>query len=238
MFRGWTRPTGSFPRRNWRRKRRVPVIWPFHLIFLRLREPKKVAGFSAVASAKTGGWMRFVRGKPSKNFFMRRTASRISTVKEPGRSALLPWIRVRSLTLLNQKSSGWRWALHSAWTRSGRVLLVANYGGGSVKSFSTGGRWQHRRGRRLHSPHRFSVNPDRQAAAHAHFIHADPSRRFALVCDLGTDQRDGLPLDPTPLEPSGPRLHPPPCRRVRARAIWRSAPMANSPMSSMKWPAR
>ncbi|HSA12397.1 MAG TPA: lactonase family protein, partial [Candidatus Paceibacterota bacterium] len=33
-----------------------------------------------------------------------------------------------------------------------------------------------------------SVNPQRQAGPHAHFITADPANRFALTCDLGLDQ--------------------------------------------------
>jgi 6-phosphogluconolactonase len=32
------------------------------------------------------------------------------------------------------------------------------------------------------------VNTNRQASPHAHFIAADPSNRFALACDLGTDR--------------------------------------------------
>ena len=33
-----------------------------------------------------------------------------------------------------------------------------------------------------------SVNPQRQAGPHAHFIIPDPANRFALTCDLGLDQ--------------------------------------------------
>ena len=92
------------------------------------------------------------------------------------------------LTLLNQKSSGGAGPCHVSVDASGKVLLAANYGGGSVKSFrldrdgsigATDTFIQH---------HGSSVNPNRQSAPHAHFICADPSNHFALACDLGTDK--------------------------------------------------
>ena len=92
------------------------------------------------------------------------------------------------LTLLNQKSSGGAGPCHVSVDASGKVLLAANYGGGSVKSFrldrdgsigATDTFMQH---------HGSSVNPNRQSAPHAHFICADPSNHFALACDLGTDK--------------------------------------------------
>jgi len=92
------------------------------------------------------------------------------------------------LTLLNQKSSDGAGPCHVCTDGLGKVLLVANYGSGSVKSLqlnsdgslgADGSRLQH---------HGSSVNPNRQTAPHAHSIYPDPSQRFALACDLGTDQ--------------------------------------------------
>ncbi len=92
------------------------------------------------------------------------------------------------LALLNEKSSGGAGPCHVSVDATGKILFVANYGGGSVKSFllETNGRLgadgtflQH---------HGSSVNTNRQSAPRAHFIGADPSNRFALVCDLGTDR--------------------------------------------------
>ncbi|MEY4916576.1 MAG: 6-phosphogluconolactonase [Verrucomicrobiota bacterium] len=91
------------------------------------------------------------------------------------------------LTLLNEKSSGGAGPCHVSVDASGKVLFTANYGGGSVKTFllesngslgTDGSTIQH---------HGHSVNTNRQTAPHAHFICADPSNRFALACDLGTD---------------------------------------------------
>jgi 6-phosphogluconolactonase len=72
---------------------------------------------------------------------------------------------------------------------SGRTLLIANYGTGSVAALpvdpSTG---------KLSAPassdqHQGAgPNPKRQAGPHAHCFRVDPSGKFALSCDLGTDK--------------------------------------------------
>ena len=92
------------------------------------------------------------------------------------------------LSLLNQKSAGGAGPCHVSTDGMGRVLLIANYGSGSVKSFplnrdgSLGADGSYIR------HHGSSVNPNRQTAPHAHSIYADSTHRFALACDLGTDQ--------------------------------------------------
>jgi len=92
------------------------------------------------------------------------------------------------LKLLNRKSSGGSGPCHVSVDATGRVLLAANYGAGSVKSFrlnpdgSIGSEGSYIRHQGA------GANPNRQAAAHAHFICADPSNHFALACDLGADK--------------------------------------------------
>ena len=92
------------------------------------------------------------------------------------------------LTALNQKSSGGSGPCHLVVDATGRSVLVANYGGGSVQalpvnqdgSLGDGGTFiQHTGG---------SVDKGRQAGPHGHCIVADPSNRFALACDLGLDK--------------------------------------------------
>ncbi|HSY17897.1 MAG TPA: lactonase family protein [Candidatus Acidoferrales bacterium] len=92
------------------------------------------------------------------------------------------------LSLLNRKSSGGVGPCHVSVAADGKVLLAANYGGGSVKSFrlnpdgsigADGSVIQH---------HGSGVNTDRQSSAHAHFITPDPGNHFALACDLGMDE--------------------------------------------------
>jgi 6-phosphogluconolactonase len=75
---------------------------------------------------------------------------------------------------------------HCALDHSGRVLLSADYGGGSAASFLvTDGKlspavWtEHYTG---HGP-----NTDRQQTAHAHFAAFSPDNRFAYINDLGAD---------------------------------------------------
>jgi 6-phosphogluconolactonase len=75
---------------------------------------------------------------------------------------------------------------HVALDQTGRVLLSADYGGGSAASFLvTSGQlspavWtEHYTG---HGP-----NADRQQSAHAHFASFSPDNRFAYINDLGED---------------------------------------------------
>src|ERR1035437_7314184 len=78
------------------------------------------------------------------------------------------------LTLLNQQSSGGGGPCHVAVDESGKCLLVANYGSGSIEALpiqadgalaEPGPVIQHQGS---------SVNPARQAGPHAHFITTDP----------------------------------------------------------------
>ena len=92
------------------------------------------------------------------------------------------------LKLLQQISSLGAAPAHMSLDRSGRYLMVANYNGGNVAVFPV-----HSDGK-LGAQTAFiqdtgsSVNPDRQAAPHAHYIQATPDNRFVLAADLGIDQ--------------------------------------------------
>ncbi len=99
------------------------------------------------------------------------------------------------LALLNQKCSGGDDPCHVNVDASGRVLLIANYGSGSLKTFllETNGSIGAEGTCAVRTGH--SVNPSRQEAAHAHFICAAPDNRFVLLCDLGTDQVAVYPFD-------------------------------------------
>ena len=99
------------------------------------------------------------------------------------------------LALLNQKCSGGAGPCHVSVDATGRVLFIANYGDGSVKAYrlETNGAIGEGGDRIARVGH--GVNTNRQTSAHAHFICADPSNRFALVCDLGTDEVISYPFD-------------------------------------------
>jgi hypothetical protein len=82
---------------------------------------------------------------------------------------------------------------HVALDQTGRVLLSADYGGGSATSFLVeGGKlstlvWTEHY--TVHGP-----NKDRQQSAHAHFASYSPDNRFAYINDLGhAEARGHLP---------------------------------------------
>lgn len=100
------------------------------------------------------------------------------------------------LTRVNQVSSVGVGPCHIALDRTGKMAMVANYGGGSVASYA------------LRPDHGLSdsvsffqhtgsgPNTNRQKEPHAHSINPSPDNRFALACDLGTDQVLVYAIDP------------------------------------------
>ena len=92
------------------------------------------------------------------------------------------------LALLNQRESGGAGPCHVSLDPDGKVVLVANYEGGSVASFPVkkdgslgmvGSFIQHEGS---------SVNPKRQAGPHAHSINTDPKGARVFCADLGLDK--------------------------------------------------
>jgi len=101
------------------------------------------------------------------------------------------------LTALNQESSSGAGPCHLAVDATGKCVLVANYGSGSIAALplrddgrlgGAGVFVQH---------HGSSVNAERQSGPHAHFITPDPSNQFALTCDLGLDRVLLYRMDPS-----------------------------------------
>jgi 6-phosphogluconolactonase len=93
------------------------------------------------------------------------------------------------LTLLNQQSSGGRGPCYVSVDKTGKNVLVANYGSGGVACLPIGddGKLrepssviQHQGGSK--------VNEKRQEGPHAHWINTDPNNRFVLATDLGLDK--------------------------------------------------
>ena len=79
--------------------------------------------------------------------------------------------------------------------RSGRVVLVANYNGGSVALLPIQGDGSLAPASHVEKHTGSGPNAERQEAAHAHCIVADPSNRFVLAADLGADRVFVYPLD-------------------------------------------
>jgi len=92
------------------------------------------------------------------------------------------------LAPLNQQPSGGDGPCHLAVDNTGKTVLVANYGGGSVEALPI------KPDGSLDSPtifiqhHGSSADHQRQEGPHAHFIATDAANRFALACDLGLDK--------------------------------------------------
>jgi 6-phosphogluconolactonase len=94
----------------------------------------------------------------------------------------------QQLTALNQQQSGGAGPCHLIVDRTGKFVLVANYGGGSVSSIviredgSLGEQvsfYQHEGS---------GADPSRQQGPHAHSVNVDAANKFAFVADLGLDK--------------------------------------------------
>jgi 6-phosphogluconolactonase len=93
-----------------------------------------------------------------------------------------------TLTLLNQESSVGTGPAHLIVDPSGRNVLVANYGGGSIAALPVGADGRLKPSTAFVQHTGSSVNPQRQKQPHAHSINVDPGNRFAYTADLGLDK--------------------------------------------------
>jgi 6-phosphogluconolactonase len=102
----------------------------------------------------------------------------------------------RKLKLLGRASTGGKNGVHQAIDPSGKFLIVANYGSGTVAVLPIAADGALRDQIQLLElkgpigPHRV-----RQASSHPHEIVFDPSGRFVLVPDLGLDRVFALAFD-------------------------------------------
>lgn len=93
-----------------------------------------------------------------------------------------------NLKLLNSQSTIGDGPCHVSTDKTGKVVLIANYGGGSCASYPVladgklgpAGTFIQHKGS--------SVDKGRQGAPHAHSINIDPGNKFAVCADLGLDQ--------------------------------------------------
>jgi 6-phosphogluconolactonase len=92
------------------------------------------------------------------------------------------------LLLLNQESSRGGGPCHLEVDASGKAVLVANYGGGSVAALPIGADGRLGAAAAFVQHAGSSVNPRRQEGPHAHGIYLDAENRYAFVPDLGMDK--------------------------------------------------
>jgi len=98
--------------------------------------------------------------------------------------------RTGKLTLLNQVASRGADPCYVAVDQTGKYVLVANYGGGSVAVFPVlkGGKLGDATSVLQYKG--AGANPERQESPHAHWIDFSPDNRFVVAADLGLDQLD------------------------------------------------
>ncbi|HWQ92919.1 MAG TPA: lactonase family protein, partial [Clostridia bacterium] len=92
------------------------------------------------------------------------------------------------LTLLNQQPSGGTGPCHLTIDPSGKCVLVANYGSGSVAAFPVRSNGELGEAGTVLQHTGSSVDPKRQTGPHAHQVVVDPKKQRVLACDLGLDQ--------------------------------------------------
>jgi 6-phosphogluconolactonase len=93
-----------------------------------------------------------------------------------------------ALTRLDKQPSEGGAPCYVSVDRGGRVLLVANYAGGSVAVLPIQADGSLAPATHVEKHTGSGPNAERQEAPHAHCIVADPSNRFALAADLGVDR--------------------------------------------------
>ena len=115
------------------------------------------------------------------------------------------------LTKLNQQATGGDGACHVWVDATGRNVLAANYGGGSIACIRTNAIGRSASAARLCSLQ--AANLQRQQQPHGHAVYTDAANKFVYACDLGTDnvwtfRFDAAKGSLTPTEPPSGKLPP------------------------------
>ncbi|MGH9469139.1 MAG: lactonase family protein [Terriglobia bacterium] len=125
-----------------------------------------------------------------------------------GVSAFAIDLKSGKLTFLNEVSSEGRAPCFISMDKTGRYVLVANYGTGSIAVFpvAADGRLEKASAFMQHTGS--SVNPARQKGPHAHCVKVSPDNRFVISSDLGLDKLLVARFNATSgtLEPNTPRF--------------------------------
>jgi 6-phosphogluconolactonase len=117
------------------------------------------------------------------------------------------------LTFLNKMSSRGMGPCHVSVDKTGKCVLVANYGSGSVAALPLKPDGSLSEATAFVQHTGSSVNPERQKGPHAHSINLSPDNRFAIAADLGLDQLLVYRFDPeagslTPNDPPFAKVNP------------------------------
>jgi 6-phosphogluconolactonase len=133
--------------------------------------------------------------------------SNIDGKKAGGVHAFALDTKTGALTKINDKDSGGAGPCHVTVDKTGKCVIVANYGGGSCGSLPVNDDGSLGDMTSFHQHQGKSVNPARQQGPHAHSANIDANNRYAVVADLGLDQLLVFKLDPSAakLTPNDPR---------------------------------
>jgi 6-phosphogluconolactonase len=141
-----------------------------------------LAAAGVAANLSTVDWITY---SPGREFIY--AASEVDSFNGKATGAVASFqVKGGKLTALSAQNSASKGTCHVALDHTGRVLLAADYGGGTASSYLvTDGKlspvvWSE------HYTER-GPNADRQEAAHAHFASFSPDNRFAYFNDLGGD---------------------------------------------------
>ena len=112
----------------------------------------------------------------------------VNELDEGGVSAFAHDPETGRLTFLNRQSTHGSAPCHVSLDPTGRYVLVANYGSGSVAALpvAADGRLEPATGVVQHEG--LSVHPERQEGPHAHMVASSPSGDLVLATDLGADR--------------------------------------------------
>jgi 6-phosphogluconolactonase len=141
------------------------------------------AGLAAPADEAT-----FVVIHPNGRYLYAVTAARIDPAYPGAVEAFAIDRQSGRLTLLNRRASGGATPAHLAVDPTGKLLIAANYTGGSVAAFPIADDGQLGEASAIVQHHGSSINPKRQREPHPHQVAFDPSGRNVLVPDLGMDK--------------------------------------------------
>lgn len=109
-----------------------------------------------------------------------------------------------ALKLQNYKEAVGRGPSYVSVDHSGHYVLDANYGGGYVEVYSLNADGSLNQQTAMVQHQGSSVHPQRQTKPYAHWIRTDPTNKFALASDLGTDKIVVYRFDHGKLSPNNP----------------------------------
>ena len=92
------------------------------------------------------------------------------------------------LTFLNEVASGGAGPCHLTVDNTGKYVLVANYGGGSLAVFPIESDGRLGKATDFVQHKGASINPQRQEGPHVHSVYMSPDNRFVISADLGLDE--------------------------------------------------